>query len=164
MALKRIVRLIILLFIQITVLNKIHVAGCITPLALGYMLICFRNDSSRIVLLFYGFAMGLLYDIFSNTPGMASASFTLLAMMQPTVMRLFAPRDADLLFIPTHRSMGFFSYFSYALVCMLIANGAFYLLDAFTLQNIRLTLTVIAGSTVLSTCLCMVFDLIIRKK
>lgn len=164
MIFKRIIRLFILLFIQITIMNNIHMAGYITPLAIAYMLVCFSNDTSRVALLIYGFATGLLYDIFSNTPGMAAASFTILAMMQPSIMRLFAPRDIDALFVPTIISMRFWSYLSYTFTCMLVAHTAFYFLDAFTLHNIQLTLIAILGSSALATCFCIIFDLIIRKR
>lgn len=164
MMFKRLIRLIILLFIQIVIMNNIHLLGCITPLPIAYMLVCFRNDTSRMVLLLYGFATGLLYDVFSNTSGMASFSLTLLAMMQPAIMRLFAPRDIDPLFTPTVVSMRFWPYISYVFACMLVAHASFYLLDAFTLRNLQLTLIAIAGSSVLATCFCVIYDLIIRKK
>ena len=46
-------------------------------------------------MLIWAFLMGLTIDTFSNTPGVASASLTLIAALQPYVLQLFIPRDSS---------------------------------------------------------------------
>ena len=46
-------------------------------------------------MLIWAFLMGLTIDTFSNTPGVASASLTLIAALQPFVLQLFIPRDSS---------------------------------------------------------------------
>ena len=162
--LKRGGRMLLLLAVQILVLNHIHIAGYITPLLIGYMLLCFRHGSSRVGLLLWGFLTGVLFDVFSNTAGMASAACTLLAMMQPGLLDLFTPRDSSEGFIPTMRGMGLGKYFLYALLSMSVLHTVFYALDAFTLRNGWLTLLSIVGSTLVATALSVCLEMLIRRK
>lgn len=154
----RIVRLLLLLALQVLVLNNIHLWNYATAMPIGYMLMRFDRSTSRISLLLWGFVTGIIFDMFSDTPGMNSTALTLLAMLQPSLVRLFAPRDSDETFCPSMRTMGFWRFTSYAFLSMLISNGVFYLLDAFTLDNWQLTLFAIGGSTLLSTIFCLTFE------
>lgn len=160
----RFIRLLILLFFQVLVFNHIHLLGYITPLVIGYMIVCFRHDASRISVLVWGFITGFLFDIFSNTAGMASASCTLIAMVQPLILNLFAPRDATDEFKPSFLTLGFWSYTLYTFLLMLILHGTFYLLDAFTLANWVLTCTSILGSSILTTIVIIFIELLVHSK
>lgn len=162
--LRSLLRLLVIMLLQVVVFNNVYMAGYITPLAIGYVLVCLGMDVSREMKLLLGFLTGLLYDVFSNTPGMASASCTLLAMTQPTLLRLFAPRDASETFKPTIRSMGMGTYFCYALFCMVVLHTVFYLLDAFSLANILLTLSAIGGGSLLAAVICVIFELMVRRR
>lgn len=162
--LQRLSRLLVLLFFQVLVFNQIHLLGYITPLVIGYMVVCFHRGTSRSTILLWGFSIGILFDMFNNTAGMASASCTLTAMMQPTLLRIFTPRDAAEDFTPTLHTLGFGNYLLYVSVMMLVLHSMFYLLDAFTLVDWTLTLISIAGSTVLTTLLILFIELLVRPR
>jgi rod shape-determining protein MreD len=157
-------RLVLLLALQISIFNQIHIGGYVTPLLIGYMLVCFQNDVSRTGLLVWGFLTGFLFDMFSNTAGMASASCTLLAMMQPKLLKLFSTFDPNEIFAPNIQSMGLWRYLTYVFFCMLVLHTAFYALDAFTLQNWPLTLIAIGGSTAMATLLCLFSEMFVRRR
>ena len=70
--LTRLFRLFILLLFQVLVFNNIHLLGYITPLVIGYMVVCMHRNASRIAVLVWGFVIGLLFDTFSNTAGMGA--------------------------------------------------------------------------------------------
>lgn len=160
----RLIRLFILLFFQVLVLNNIHLLGYITPLVIGYMVVCFHRNTSRTGILLWGFVIGLLFDIFSNTAGMASAACTLVAMFQPVLLEMFAPRDASEDFTPTFNTLGFGNYFLYVLLLMFVLHGVFYLLDAFTLVDWQLTLVSIFGSSILTTLIIIFIELLVRPR
>ena len=162
--LARIIRMIVVLFIQILIFNNIHIAGYITPLFIGYMLIPFNKGAGRIELLIWGFITGLIFDMFSNTAGMGAASCTLLAMLQPGLVNLFTPRDAADNFTPGFRTMGVWGFTCYCLLSMLVLHGLFYALDAFMLQDWLLTLIAIAGGSLATMVLCIVAELAIKSK
>ena len=92
--LSRLLRLILLLLFQVMVFNHIHLFGYITPLVIGYMVVCMHRNTSRTEILIWGFVIGLIFDMFSNTAGMAAGSCTLIAMIQPVLLNMLAPRDS----------------------------------------------------------------------
>ena len=113
-------RMVLLLVVQLLILNHLHLFGYATPLIIGYMIICCETGLSRMALLWWGFGIGMLYDIFSNTMGMAAASCTLLAMVKPSILKMFMPRDFVGSFKPTIQNMGLSRYIWYSLSCMRI--------------------------------------------
>ncbi|MBO4672881.1 MAG: rod shape-determining protein MreD [Bacteroidaceae bacterium] len=153
-----------MLFFQVLVCNHIHLLGYITPLIIGYMVVCFHRNTSRVSILLWGFSIGLLFDIFSNTAGMASASCTLIAMFQPMLLDIFTPHDAAEDFTPTFNTLGFWNYTFYVLLLMIMLNAAFYLLDAFTLNDWQLTIMSIMGSSVMTTLIIIGIELLVRPR
>ena len=160
----RLVRFLLLLFFQVLILNQVHLLGYITPLLIGYMVVCFHRGTSRIEMLLWGFAIGLTFDMFSNTAGMGSAAMTLIAMIQPSLLTLFTPRDASEDFTPTFRTLGFWTYLLYVFILMFVLHAVFYLLDAFTLVNWQLTLISIGGGTLLATVITVFVELLVHPK
>lgn len=154
----RLLRLITLVCVQVVICNNIHLLGCITPMVISYMLVCMNRDTSHTALLMWGFAIGLLHDMFANTAGIAAAACTLTAMLQPGILNMFLPRDAANDFVPTYRSLGFSSYITYTLLISLIINTVYIVLSTFTLYNWQMTLCAIGGSTVLTTAIIAFVD------
>ena len=72
---------LVLLIVQALVLNNIHLFGFATPLLYVYTVICMRRNFPRWAALVISFLLGLGIDIFSNTPGVAACSLTLLAFV-----------------------------------------------------------------------------------
>ncbi len=74
---------VILLLAQALVLNHIHLFNCATPLLYVYMVLHFQRNAPKWSLLLWSFLMGLLVDVFSNTPGVAAGSMTFIGFIQP---------------------------------------------------------------------------------
>lgn len=160
----RLLRFVVLLLAQVLVLNQVHLFGYITPLLVGYMMVCFHDGTSRSAALVWGFVLGLTFDMFSNTAGMAAAACTLVAMIQPPVLKMFTPRDAVVGFVPSFQTLGFWSYLAYVFSLMLVLHAAFYLLDAFSLADWQLTISSIIGGTLMSSILTLIVELIVRPR
>ena len=88
--LRNIVFIIVLLLAQTLLLNHISVFGCATPLLYVYFALTVQRGEAKWATLLWCFFMGLLVDIFTNTPGVAAASMTLVGFLQPYVVELFA--------------------------------------------------------------------------
>ena len=155
----RILRLLSLVLAQVVVFNNMHLYGCITPLVIGYMLLSFSRDTSRVSLLLWGFATGLIHDMFANTAGMAAAS-----MMRTQVMEMLAPRDASEDFVPTVATMGAGRYFLYATLVMTVMHTCYIMLNTLSFTRFHFTLISIAGSALLSALLCTLIDIIAHPK
>ena len=125
----RLVRMIIILLVQILVCNNMHVFGYASPILLVYMTMKCHRGASRESMLLWGFIIGLIFDIFSNTMGKGMAVCTLLAMMQPFLLRLFSPSESVEMFVPSFKSMGLDRYLYYAFSNVFLFHLVFYFLE-----------------------------------
>lgn len=89
--LKRAGWFLVFVLAQAMVLGRIHLFGVATPLLYVYFVTQLPRNYPKWASLLWGFMMGLLVDIFSNTPGMASASLTLIAAIQPYYLGSLSP-------------------------------------------------------------------------
>ena len=92
--LKRLGLFVALCVVQILILNHIHLFGVAIPLLYIYFAITFHRNTPKWAILLWCFALGLAIDVFSNTPGLAAGSMTLIAAIQPYLHELFIPRDS----------------------------------------------------------------------
>lgn len=79
---------------QVLILNQIWLFGVATPLVYVLFVITFRRNYPKWQILLWSFALGLVIDSFSNTPGLTAGLLTLIAFLQPYLLELFVPRDS----------------------------------------------------------------------
>lgn len=149
---------IILLLVQALVFNHIHLFDCATPLLYVYFVIPMHKSSQRWATLLWCFSMGICIDIFSNTPGMAAASMTLLGLLQPGVLSLFVQHDSPDDLRPSPGTLGTAKYVSYVSILVLVHCLAFFSLEAFNFQNWLQWLACVGGSTLLTVLLVLVIE------
>lgn len=154
----QIVLCVVLLFVQALVLNNIHLFGFATPLLYIYMVVGMRRNFPRWVLLTLSFLTGLGIDLFSNTPGVAACSLTLLGFVQPLLLALFLPRDSSDDFKPSIATLGAGKFASYAFLLTFVYAVVFYTLEMFNFFNWILWLECVGGSTLITLLLLMVID------
>lgn len=154
---------IILLFTQILVLNHIHLFGCATPLLYAYLVMPARRDTPKWALLLWAFAMGLTVDTFANTPGVAAASMTLIALIQPYLLQLFIQQDSPDDFRPSMKTLGTMKYVVYTLLLVIVYCLTFFSLEAFNFYNWLQWLQCVGGSSLLTIILILCIDSF-RKK
>lgn len=154
---------LLLVLVQVLVFNHIHIGGYATPFIYVYFILVLNRDVSRNTLLLLGFSLGLVIDVFSNTPGMNAAATTLLAFLRPSLMTLFVPRDSNDDWEPGIRSMGISPFLGYAVVCVLLHHIVLLVMDTFSFFNWGLLLLKILFSTLLTTCCVMALESFRRK-
>ncbi len=149
---------VILGLVQVFVLNRISLFGCATPLLYIYFILPFRRNYPKWIIILCGFIMGLSMDIFTNTPGVAAASSTFLAFIQPFILNLFVQKDSADDMMPTIKVLGLGRYISYSLICVFIYCLVFFSIETFTFFNWQQWLLDIGGSTVLTALLIIVIE------
>jgi len=157
-SLKRFILFVVLCLAQVLVLNRIHLFGYATPLLYVYFVLLFPRRYPKWALLLWCFAMGLVNDTFSNTPGVASASLTLLGAVQPYFLELFVPRDAVEDFTPSLRNLSWGKYLAYSLTLVLLYCLVFFVLEAFSFFNWEQWLICSGTSTLLTVVLILTFE------
>ena len=155
---------IILLLAQVLVLNHIRLFGCATPLLYVYFLLPTHRGQQRWATLLAGFALGLAVDMFSNTPGVAAASMTLVALLQPYLLELFVPRDSADDLRPSFFTLGVSKYVSYTIIMVVVYCVTFFTLETFNFYNWLQWLCSIGGSAIITVILILVIENIRRRK
>ena len=156
--LRRLLLFIILLLAQALVLNHIHIFDCATPLLYIYFVSSFKRNYPKWAILLWSFIMGLSVDIFSNTPGVAATSMTLLGLLQPYVLELFMQRESDDDLQPAIFTFGLARYVYYTLLLTFVYCLVFFTIETFTFFNWMQWLLSIGGSTLLSAIMIVVVE------
>lgn len=149
-ALWHLVAFVILCLVQVLVLNHIDLFGCATPLLYVYFILMFRRGFPKWAILLWSFLLGLCIDMFSNTPGVAASSCTIIGLLQPYVLNLFLTRDSADDLKPSIATLGVAKYLWYVLVLVLIYNVLFYTTETFNFFNWQQWLMDIGGSTAIT--------------
>ena len=129
--LKRLLAFVLLCLVQALILNRIRLFGFATPLLPVYFVITFHRGYPKWAILTWSFLLGLCLDSFSNTPGVAAASMTLVALLQPYLLEPFVPRDSTDDLKVSVRSLGWGKFASLSFLLVVIYVAVFFTLEAF---------------------------------
>ena len=159
----------IVLFLALVLLQlvctKIVLWGIAMPVVFIYLILRLPVNLHDGWVLTIAFFTGLLIDIFSNTPGMNALACTVMAALRRPVFNLFVSRENDMnIPIPSVDSMGVGDYFKYMSVLVTLYCALIFMIQAFTLHNIGLTLARIAASSVLSIIIIFGLDSLVSTR
>lgn len=133
--LKRLLQLSILLALQVFLMNHLHLGGYGAPCVYVALLLYIPVNAHRIATLVWAFVLGLLVDMFSNTPGLSAASMTFAAMWQPGLLHALVPRDSLEDMTPTYRTMGVMNHLRYLTLLLLLHHSVYFILESFSFFN-----------------------------
>lgn len=122
-----------LVLLQVLLLNNIQIAGVINPFLYIYFIISLPIHINRISLVFIGFALGLVIDVFSNTWGVHAMATTLIAFLRPYIFRVVSTQEELDKVMPRFRTMGA-NYVKYIVLMVFIHHLFLFLLEAFSFQ------------------------------
>lgn len=157
--LKRAGWFVVFVLVQAVVLGRIHLFNYATPLLYVYFVLQLPRNYPKWGVLLWSFMLGLMVDTFSNTPGLASASLTLIGALQPYFFELFVPRDSVDDLKPALSTLGPLKYSYYAIVLVLLYCLVFYSLEYFTYFNLTQWAFSVGGSAVLTLVLIFTFEI-----
>ena len=161
--LKRALLFFVFALAQAVVLGRIHLFQCATPLLYVWFVTMFPRNYPKWAILLWSFMLGLLIDTFSNTPGMASASLTLIAIIQPYYFELLVPRDSVDNLKPSMATLGPLKYTYYIVPLVLVYCMVFYSLEMFSFFNWVEWAKCVVGSTLITLLLIFTFEIVKSK-
>ena len=144
---------------QVIVFGRIHLFHYATPLFYVYFVAMFPRNQEKWAGLVWSFFLGLFIDVFSNTPGLAASSLTIIAAIQPYYLELYVPRDSVDNLIPSIKTLGPLKYAYYIVPMVLLYCLLFYSLEMFTFFNGFYWLMCVVGSTLLTLVLIFSFEI-----
>ena len=156
-SLRRFLALCLFCLAHVLVLGRIQLFDCATPLLFVYFVIIFPRSYPKWTLLLWGFAMGLSIDMFANTPGVNAATLTFIALLQPHVLELFLPREAEEDIKASAKSLGVWNFVCLATSLTLTFCLLFFALESFSFFNWTYWLQCAGASTLLT--LILIFAL-----
>lgn len=146
----------LLIIAQALVFNHICLFGYAIPFVFIYGLIRLPFSISREWLFTIGFLTGLILDIFSDMPGINSLACTIFMALRRPIIRLYIPRDEELLQLaPTIKSYGLATFAKYLLTSSLVYCTVIFLIES--LDNFQIWK--VCGKIIASTLLTFVIIL-----
>ena len=154
---------IFLILLQVIILNRINVLGFATPILYIYFLLKLPFGRNPYYTIISGFLIGLIIDIFLNTPGMNAAATTMLATFRKPILNLFYDREIFEEFIPGINS-GTAQFVKLTVFAVLLHITILFFIESFTLFNAAYTLMRIVASSLISIIIIISFDVLIYRK
>ena len=145
--LRGLVYFVVLLLIQVLILNNIHFLRIATPFLYLYFIIKMPVGTSRDLVVLFSFLIGLVIDMFSNTPGMHAAGF-----IREPLIRFFMGKDLPEGIYPSYKTFGYGGFFRYVLSFVVIHHVTLFLIESLTLFD-PLFLAIRIGASVVTTTL-----------
>ncbi len=155
----RLVMFVALFVAQVLILNHVHLLGVGTPLLYVYFAITFRRNFPKWLVLVSCFLLGLLIDVFSNTPGLAASTMTLVALVQTYLIDMVAPRDSAEDLEASAKVLGTSKFVTLSALLTLLYCLVFFALEAFNFFDVLLWL----ARSVISFVLTMVLILAVES-
>jgi len=156
--------MLLLVAFQVLVLNHLQLMGYGTPLIFVVILLYMPMGTLKAGVLLWGFCTGILVDIFTNTPGVASGAMTFAALIQPPLLKLLAPRDAAEDITPTMQNLGKWNYVRYMIIIFLVHHLVYFGLECFSLYHIADAALLMVASWGSSVLLALLLESFRKKK
>ena len=159
----RLIMFVVLALVQVLVLNYVWLFNVATPLLYVFFVITFPRNSAKGEVLVWCFLLGLVIDLFSNTPGLASGSMTLLGLLQPYLLELFVPRDSAENMEVSVTTLGLGKFITFSLILTLFYALLFFALEAFNFFEWQMWLLRAVCSNVLTMVLMLAIESVRSK-
>jgi rod shape-determining protein MreD len=154
---------VVLVLLQTLVLNRISVFGVAVPILYIYFLTKLPKNRNLFYVVISGFLMGLIIDIFLNTPGMNAAATTIVATLRKPLMNIFFSKVEYEDFVPSiYTETG--AFLRYSVVMVLLHQTLLFFIESFTFFNLTSTLIRIGASSVLTLILIIALDGLMYRK
>lgn len=149
--------------LQAILLNRINVFGFATPVLYIYFLLKLPFGRSPFYVIISGFLLGLIIDVFLNTPGMNAAAATMVATFRKPILNLFYDREIFDEFIPGINT-GTSQFVKLTVFVVLLHLTLLFFIESFTMFNAVNTIKRIVASSLISILIIISLDVLIYRK
>lgn len=161
--LKEILLFVVLILFQVLLFNRIALFGVAVPVLYIYFLIKLPVSRNRYYVIVFAFLMGLVIDIFLNTPGVNATATTIVATFRGVILHLFYPKVEFENHTPGIH--GFTAAFiKYTITMVVFHQILLFFIESVTLFNIIDTLIRIGTSSLLTIVIILVLDSLSFRK
>lgn len=150
---------VVLVVAQAVVFNRLDLFSVALAFVFIYFIIKLPITLSASWVMLLSFLLGVSVDIFSDTPGMNALACTCLGGCRRTVMRLYVPREDDVMHrIPSSRTLGGAVFSKYVVTMSLTYCILVFCIEAFTFFRPLMLMAKIVASTLLTSLIILLLD------
>ncbi|MBL7472985.1 rod shape-determining protein MreD [Robertkochia sediminum] len=155
---------ITLVFLQVTLFNRIDFLGYLNPFIYILYLVYHPYDKeNRIPFIFTAFLLGLCIDIFSDSGGVHAAATLTTAFFRPVILRWAFGLSFDHQTIKIGKTT-FGQRFNYLILLILTHHLVLFTLEIFSFAHLVILLKKTIFSTIFTLLLCLIFVSLFSKK
>jgi rod shape-determining protein MreD len=142
---------ILLCLFQVLIFNNLNLGGFLNPFPYIYLILILPISIGRIPLLFIGFLLGFIIDVFANTGGIHAAATTLIAFYRPLYLKAQSPREGyESTALPHLKTFGYAWFIPYAVLIVVLHHTALFYLEIFRFVEFFHTLLKVILSSALT--------------
>lgn len=156
---------IICVLLQVLIFNRIVLFHVAIPIVFIYFIIRLPINLKLIYVFTFSFLLGLIVDIFSDTPGVNALACTLIASIRTPIYYAYMEKD-DITsrLTPGISSMGFMDYSKYLLTFIVIYCVIAFTIEYFNFADVKGIVIMSAASSALSFVILLAADSLIPVK
>ncbi|RLD36161.1 MAG: rod shape-determining protein MreD [Bacteroidetes bacterium] len=157
-------RFLVLVLLQIFVFNRIYLGGYLNPYVYLMFILLLPFETPWWLLLISSFSIGLSVDTLSGSLGIHAAAATLAAFVRPLVIKLMFPKlDRTSHVVPGINFMGIPAFAVYVFIVVFIHHFFLFFLEVFRFSEIVPVLFRIGLSSLLSSALIILLEIIFKS-
>ncbi len=162
---RNIIRLFVVVLLQIFIINNIEISSMINPYFYVIFILLLPFETPGWLLLTSSFVLGLVVDLFMNTPGLHAASCVFMAFLRPQVLNIISPRDGfDPGSFPRLYYFGFNWFLKYSVILVFAHHLVLFYIEVFRFSSFTDTFIKVILSTLLSVVLIVISQYFIFRK
>ena len=156
---------IVCIFMQALIFNRIILFHVAVPIVFIYFIIRLQIDLKLSYLFLLSFLIGLIIDIFSDTPGVNALACTLIASIRKPIFFAYIPKDdvTDRL-TPGVSTMGLLSYSKYLITFVLIYTFLVFTIEYFSFADVKGIVILSSASAAFTFIILLAADCLIPVK
>ncbi|MDR2138823.1 MAG: rod shape-determining protein MreD [Tannerella sp.] len=163
--LKTILRFAVFVLLQVWVLNNLHLFRIVEPFLYICVILKLPMQITRSQGILISFLLGLVIDIFSNTPGMHAAACTLIGFLRYPLIRVYVEKEIMENVTPSYHTFGSAAFMRYAATLTAIHHVTLFLIESVSLFDpVFLFLRILASVVLTTVCIFVLEAFNVKRK
>ena len=156
---------IVCVLLQTLIFNRIVLFNVAIPIIFIYFIIRLPINLKLSYLFTFAFLLGIIIDIFSDTPGVNALACTLIAALKTPIYYAYMAKDDNTSrYTPCVSTMGFWEYSKYLLTFVVIYCVLMFTIEYFSFADVKGIVILASSSALLSFLILLSADCLIPFK
>lgn len=157
------IRFIALLLAQVFIFNKINLGGWLNPMVYPLFILLLPFETNKNFSLILAFLLGISIDLFTGSIGLHTSALVFMAFMRPLSLRLISSsKNYETGIMPGINDLGYVWFISYTFSLIFLHHLFFFIAESLSFNDFAYTLLRIILSTLLSTTLIIIIDILFK--